>query len=338
MLFDATVRLFLLGLSTTAVISLFAAIGTQSRPKHLTFSLHCVIVGIYLPLLWIALNELPLTLIPTLYTAWLVTLLASFTAVTAHALIIARREIAGVTKALSGSRGARSVDTFLHEPPKSSQLGYILVNSSVAHYREAVLLEEEKGRDFAYIQRRIAPYLYSDSTLQAIARQRFGAGNPEMNAYISAHQRRRQSFFASIESGARYREMFQRQVLLRYIETGTHADEMWPISSSAVVDLLKNWRQVLLQYPNYYVGISDQSLPIKYHLIDGECVILHEPVGKGDDIRLNSFFMFGRETGMCVQADFDLVWGLIDPEWRDRERIARWIKDELIPLARRRSK
>ncbi|WP_420130368.1 hypothetical protein [Longimicrobium sp.] len=247
--------------------------------------------------------------------------------ITARQLISARQEI------------ARNVaKTSLPSPASRGGLvsAQVLVNTSVAEYRRAVVKAEAQGKDFAYIQRRLAPYLHKDEALHYIATQRFGAGNPEMEAYVAAHQSRRAAFFSALGAGVRYRELFPRSAIVRYVATGTHSDEMWPLPVSTIIELLDNWREVLLRYHNYYVGISDHALPIKYHVIDAECVILHEPVGKGDDIRLNSLFIYGRDVASIAVKDFDLVWGLIDPEWRDRERIARWISEELVPLANRR--
>jgi len=336
MLFGSTVLWFLLGLSGTAFTSLFAAIGTQSRPKHMTLPLHALLAAAYIPLILVAVNAIPPKLMAPSWAAWFVLGLAVFGATTTHSLIAVGYRLVVAQKVRDAAVGPAPSKLVSRELPQRCHPAYVMINASVADYREAVASAEQAGRDFAFVQRRIAPYLNSDEMLRFIATHRFGAGNAEMNAYVSSHQRRRQAFFACLDSGARYREMFPREAILSYVQTGTHAEEMWPLAPATVVDLLKNWRQTLLQYPNYHVGISDHHLPIKYHLIDGECVILHEPVGKGDDFRLNSVFVYGQQIGGMVAKDFDLVWGLIDPEWRDRQKIARWIKDELIPLARRR--
>jgi len=256
MLFESAVSFFLIGLSATAVISLFAAIGTQGHPKHLTLPLHVVIAGIYLPLLAIGVNELPLTFITRPSTAWLVLVLVALSATCIHGLVVMWRREAVSNPETVDAGAIAELKTIIDKRPEGSQLGYILLNTGVSQYRETVLSAEEKGRDFAYIQRRIAPYFFTDEMLRFIAGQRFGAGNAEMNKYVSAHQRRRQAFFAALDSGARYREMFERRTLLRYVQTGTHAEEMWPLSPSTIVDLLKNWRQALLAHTNYYVGIS----------------------------------------------------------------------------------
>jgi hypothetical protein len=336
MLFSSTAGWFLIGLAGTALTSFFAAIGTQQQPKHLTIPLHGLIVAVYAPLIAISVNMLPSRLIEGGLAGWLELALAMSSALSCHALLAVGHRLMALKRLAVQASSSPTTAIVSHELPQRTLSGHILVNSSVADYRKAVIAAEGGGRDFAFIQRRIAPYLLSDSMLRLIASQRFGDGHPEMNAYISSHQRRRQAFFESLDSGARYREMFSRQTILHYVKSGTHSEEMWPLPSSAIVDVLKNWRDALLHHPNYYVGISDHSLPIKYHLIDNECLILHEPVGKGDDIRLNSFFIYGKEIGAVVVRDFDVIWGLIDPEWRDRQKIARWIKDELIPLARRR--
>jgi hypothetical protein len=336
MLFSSTAGWFLIGLVATAVISLFTAIGTQGSPKQFTAPLHWIVIAIYAPLLALLTNSLGHYLTEKPSSVWLILSLILTVAIVSHGLWASLIRIDDLKKLLSHRDLDLPTEPFSHEPPPGASRGLILVNLSIAEYRTAVVSAEANGRDFAFIQRRIAPYLLSDSTLKFIAAQRFGDGHSEMHAYVASHLLRRQAFMQSLESGAKYREVFSRKTLLDYVKTGTHSEEMWPLPPTAVIDLLKNWQETLLQYPNYYVAISDHNLPLKYHLIDNECVILHEPVGKGEDIRLNSFSIYSREIGTKVRKDFEIIWGMTDPEWRDRHRIARWIKSELIPLARQR--
>lgn len=330
-LFESSFDSYLLGLSITSLISFLAAIGTQHKPKQVSIPLHIVISGIYLPIIAFGVNRIPLSIISTSTTGWLVLSLCFLIVAVSHTLIFVLHQN---KKRLATKSVTISLLTL--DPPPKAEITYVLANTNVMQYRNAIVSTEEKGKEFAYIQRRIAPYFYPEDVLRLIAKERFGAGNIEMNAYINSNNRRKQAFFNALEAGARYREMFQRELIELYVRTGTHWGEMWPISPNGIVSLLKNWRETLLRHPNYFVGITEQSLPLKYHLINNECLILHEPVGKGDDFRLNSLFIYSAEVGSQVAKDFDIIWGLIDPKWRDRNHIANWIKEELIPLAKKR--
>jgi hypothetical protein len=330
-----TVGILLLGVAATGAVSLLTTISVQQGRRHIPLPLHLVVASTYLILLSVVVDELPSKLIPSKDTAWFFFGVVALASVMIHSL-----GVAGVRRSrrIATPRDVDGAPTTTRPPniPERATAVYALVNLSVSDYRTAVAAAEQSGVDFRYIQRRIAPYFNTDSMLRAIAQQRFGAGNQEGQEYVAAHRQRREAFFAMLEKGARYREIFPRAAILQYVRTGTHAEDMWPLTPATVVDLLNNWRDALLNYPNYHVAISDEALPIKYHVIDENLLIIHEPVGRGDTIRFNSFFTFGESVAKPVAEDFDLVWSLIDPLWRDREHLNSWIVDDLVPLAQRR--
>ena len=72
---------------------------------------------------------------------------------------------------------------------------------------------------------------------------------------------------------------------------------------------------------------------MKYHVIDSKAVIIHEPIGRGDSHRLNSAIILDQVVGSRFAADLDMVWGLVDPMWRDPRFISEWIDSELVPQA-----
>lgn len=331
-LVDTSVAWILAGIACTFLATVLTVRRIGKRHKRFSLTAHVLMVGAYLPLVIIVLALLEPRFKGTSPGRVLTLGLASVTFPCAHALMASWRRLRDLRS--EGSGRATSELGLKRIPPARSVMARVLVNCSVAEYRDAILDAESEASDFAFVQRRIAPYLNSDEMLRFVAAQRFGEGHPETHAYVATHQRRRQAFLAALDSGARYREILPRNSIMRYVETGTHSDDMWPLPVAAVVELLQNWRQAILAHPNYYVAISDYALPLKYHVVDGECVVLHEPVGKTEHLRFNSIFIYSKEAAAAVAKDFDVVWGLIDPQWRDSTRVANWIKDELVALAR----
>ena len=330
------IGLLLIGVAATAVLTLCGVIAASVSRQH-SWSVHLIVAVIYLPILALVADSLPSSLSLSKAGTWLVFMLGSAAALLFHACLTFELRLRAEQRQSKGrSRHGDHGPALSREPPENAPLAHALANVSVGAYRDAVVSAEEDAHDYAFVQRRVAPYFNSDDMLRFIATQRFGAGNREADAYVSAHRRRRDAFFASLASGARYREMFERRALLSYVRTGTHSAEMWPLTPDTMLDLLENWRTALREQSNYYVGITDEAMPLKYHVIDNERLVLHEPIGKGDAIRFNSLFVYSRDIAEIVASDFELVWGLIDPEWRDRQRIAAWIQDELMPLARQR--
>jgi hypothetical protein len=334
MLFDTLAVSLLLGLAGSALLAVLGTFAAQSKPHRISLPLHVAIAMTYLPVVLIVVDQLLVISRCNRDTVWVVVLLTSVTSMTLHALatlIVRVRRLANEFRNLSAGISSR-------KPPITAHLAYVLVNSTAASYRQIISDTERDTRTFAFIQRRIAPYMHSDEMLSAVAENRFGAGNPEKEAYVRAHQGRRTAFFRSLENGATYREIYPRDALINFVRTGTHSAELWPLTPAAVVDLLSSWRKAITMYPTYYVGICDDAAPIKYHVLDEDCVVLHEPIGKGDDIRMNSILIYSAAVGKQVAADFGLLWSLIDPAWRDRVKLARWIQEELIPLAKERAK
>ncbi len=209
--------------------------------------------------------------------------------------------------------------------------------NTVEKYKTAINEAEGNAEELLYIQHRIAPYFKRNTAIEFIASARFGAGSADYKNYVEEHLGRRQEFYKFLANGGAYREIFPRKQLLKYVSSGTHADNKWPLPADEIVALLTGWRETLLRYPNFKSAISDDSIPIKYHIIDRNLVILHEPVGKGDVYRLNSVFINCEKTNRNFRDDFEIIWSLTDEKWRDAAFLSDWIEAELIPMAGQRA-
>jgi hypothetical protein len=312
----------LIGTSITALLTLLG-IKSQTSISIRAQGMQAVVFFIYAPLLVVAVNALPALLDTTKANSWLVLVLALATATLVHYSLV------------STASHSRASFNLTNKPPVDGAVpAYVKTHSTTSDYHNSVVALEEGGQDFALVQYRIAPYFLPPEAVEHIAQLRFGAGNPLRDRYIDAQAKRRKAFFQLIARGAQIREIYPRNRLMNYVTTGTHFGELWPLTPDLMERLLREWQRAIVTFPNYTVAIADESIPMKYHVIDGRSVILHEPVGRGDSHRLNSVFILDPTIGSRFAADFDLVWGLIDPRWRDAEHISAWIDDGLIPAAK----
>ena len=315
----------LLGLAVSALIT---TLGLAAQASELRFSrtVNSLLLVTYAPSILVVVNSLPDSVSPNPQSSYVISILSITAGALIHCVVALRR-----TLKISGARKLA-----VHQPLKGAVPAYVLTHSTTSQYHKSVAAIEERGTDFRYVQYRISPYFLPSAAVAYVADSRFGTGNPLREAYIDAQARRRKAFFQLIARGACVREIYPRDRLLNYIATGTHAGGLWPLTPELMRDLIIEWRNAILTFPNYMVGIADDSVPMKYHLVDEATVIIHEPIGRGDSHRLNSIFILDQEVGRQFATDFDLVWELIDPKWRDPESLRVWIDNELLPTSQHR--
>lgn len=316
---------FLLGVSVTASLTV-GGIWAQASSFTMTRIAHILVIACYLPLLPIVVELLPKALAPTRITALLTLILTVALLGSIH---------------IATTRSLRSPSTVI-PPPTSIALSetasaYVLAHSSASNYHKSVIELEQKCSDFRYVQYRVAPYFLPAKAVEHVADLRFGTGDAQRERYIKSQEDRRAAFFRLIGRGASVREIYPRGRLLSYVESGTHFADLWPLTPELMQQLLVQWRDAIVHFGNYNVAIADESVPMKYHVLDSEAIIFHEPIGRGDSHRINSLFILDPALGATFAQDFDLIWSLIPPKWRDPSGLAQWIDTELIPLALKRS-
>ncbi|HEY3685715.1 MAG TPA: hypothetical protein VGL93_21975 [Streptosporangiaceae bacterium] len=286
---------------------------------------HLLLAAGYLPLLPVIADVLPRKITPTPLVAYVLLALACVWALSVHlgvVFTVHARKTAGRAASAVTIEGATPAE--------------VLTFTSTEKYHQAVTELERRGNDFRYVQNRIAPYFLPAAAVEHVARLRFGDGDAQRGHYIESQRNRRTAFFELIGRGATVREIYPRERILRYAQTGTHTGELWPLTPQLMEQLLLEWKDAIQRFDNYHIAIADESIPMKYHVIDENVIVLHEPIGRGDSHRLNSMFAIDAAVGKRFADDFDLVWSLIDPCWRDPDQLGRWIDEELIPLARKR--
>jgi hypothetical protein len=317
----------LFGLFITGVCTIAGLKAQSSEPlSGRALALHLLLFTCYAPIVVFIVQVLPERLVATRGSALLFVAVLLLLAAAVHMLLVQRRAIrmrALVPPAIA-PRGQLDASIAAH----------VATYAASDAYHRAIVQLEEQGSEFCFVQYRIAPYFLPEAAVEHVASLRFGAGSPLKEKYIEAQRKRRDAFNHLIARGARVREIYPRSRLVSYIKTGTHLGEMWPLTPDQMVELLSGWRHAIASFPNYTVAIADESVPMKYHLIDEKAVILHEPIGRGDSHRLNSVFILNETIGARFSEDFEMVWDLIEPAWRDSEKIVSWIDTTLIPDAK----
>ncbi len=305
-----------------AILVALVGVWANSGRFHFSGPVHLLLALLYAPLCVVVFNYLP--------SEWF-TNSRSMKIVLLVFVVFVAVEIHRVVLFVFASTRAQPLS-----PPSAAPAETSTTHNTIESYKTAINEAEGGAKELLYIQHRIAPYFKTDNAINFIASARFGKGSPNFESYTAEHHGRRQAFYRFLADGGVYREIFPRERLLRYVSTGTHADNQWPLPAEEIVMLLTGWKDTLLRYPNFRSAISDESIPIKYHIVDQNLVVLHEPVGKGDVFRLNSVFVHGERTNHSFREDFEIIWSMTPEEWRDANRLSRWITSELIPLAQRR--
>ena len=330
------VALALLGLSAVALFTLLVTIASAERPPRgwmSKSSFNMALGFVYIPAIIWALNGVfELSKLPQGW-AYIVLVLIVANSLLLHFYIQSRSNNQGqITSIMPPASAAPALPKH-----KGAMLAEVVINDSVRRYKDSILEAESGIQMMNNIQWRIAPYFKTDEIIRYIARQRFGDGSPNIEAYLAEHQGRRARFAALLASNAPVREIYSLPRLLQYVRTGTHAENKWPLTPDMVRGLLNAWINALNTHENYVVGITALSLPIKYHILNDDRVVIHEPVGEGESFRLNSIILYGHDTAAPFLADFERVWSEIPPEFRNRQSVTSWIEGELIPQADRKT-
>ncbi|MFD4636575.1 hypothetical protein ACFWN2_04620 [Lentzea sp. NPDC058436] len=209
--------------------------------------------------------------------------------------------------------------------------GKILTASSPKDYRERIVPAEAGATTVERLPKRLSVIFKSESTVRSIAEQRFGPASKSVVEYVNEHNARRAEFFAALARGMTCREIYNEAELLTYVASRRHSSKV-KLSTDDMSDTVRRWREALTLHENYVVGITTDPLPLKYELIDGRLVVMHEAIGVADAHRLNAIFIHSATVGASFTHDFDTIWDRIPPDRRSRTHVLNFIDQKLIPL------
>ncbi|AXH96961.1 hypothetical protein [Ornithinimicrobium avium] len=331
---NATIASVIAGLAITiAVTWLYTADpdpGGRRPIKH-----HVGLSLAYLGFIALLIQFLPADVAPSLTSSLALLICSGVAALAMHVGSYQWRQRASLKAQLDGDIH-KALVTDVITPPALTLDAEILVNATVSDYREHILAAEKAAESFALIQYRIAPHFLGEGAIQRIAEGRYGEGHPDAIGYRTGQLERRNNFLQKLSAGVPCREIYSRSQLLAYVEQRGRPASGTNLSPQEVVDSLERWIHHLLNCPTYHAGITDARIPLKYHLLGGDVVVLHEPVRVDDHYRVNSLFIYSSAVVNRFAKDFELIWAGIAPEWRSSQDLAAWIRSDLIPLARKR--
>ena len=236
--------------------------------------------------------------------------------------------------------GAQSLETVLsssstervQEEPKLPALSVVEVCISSAQYAEAIIRIEENATQIDRMVKRVSAVFKDPSEVEAIAAKRFGPGSTQAKAYLWEHKERRRAFLQNLNAGTlTCREIYNIQELTQYFERRRHGVNV-TLERSVLRRTVNDWLDAISSSSNYYIGLTQDPIPLKYQVFDHRGVVIHEAIGSLDGQRLNALIIRDEAAVKFFQGDFDHVWDRIPSEMRERRTVLRLIYTRLVPL------
>lgn len=201
----------------------------------------------------------------------------------------------------------------------------VYLTMSPKEYKEMILEVENDSKEILLLSKRLTVMFKSEEMIGEMAKKRFGEGSPHIAAYKDEHMRRKASFFKALDDGCQIYEIHNRAELENYIYKRKHVG-IGSMDSRYILEMLENWKRTMHDYPNnYYVAITDESIPFKYELVNEKWMVIHESVGAQSDQRLNALIIHSDELIKNVRKDFFAIWERTSNENKEKSKIIEWI-------------
>lgn len=205
----------------------------------------------------------------------------------------------------------------------------VKLSMSPQDYKDIILEMEKDAKEIQLLSKRLTVMFKSEEMIHEMARKRFGDGSSHIEAYIDEHTRRKYSFFSALDSGCKIHEIHNKVELEKYLKERSHVG-IGQMGYAHVLQMVENWKKAMSDYPNqYFVALTEESIPFKYELVNGEWMVIHESVGAQSNQRMNALFINSEEIVNQIRKDFFAIWDRTNREDRDRNSISAWI-DKII--------
>lgn len=206
--------------------------------------------------------------------------------------------------------------------------------SSSAEFAKVILEVESDADQIDRMVKRVSAVFKDPDAARDIAERRFGPGSRQASAYLHEHSERHRIFIDRLaREKLACREIYQEDELRRYAEGRQHGIGI-VLDRQVVQRTVEGWLECVQTYDRYWVGLTDEPIPLKYQVFGGSRVVLHEAAGSMDGQRLNAIVIEGEEGVAGFQADFDQVWERIPAARRSKPAVVDFIENELLPLLR----
>ncbi|NBJ00314.1 hypothetical protein D3Z62_09140 [Lachnospiraceae bacterium] len=207
----------------------------------------------------------------------------------------------------------------------------IRLSMSPKDYKELILKMENNSKEILLLSKRMTVMFKSELMIQEMAKKRFGEGSPHIEAYIDEHTLRKASFFSALESGCKIYEIHNKAELEKYLKERSHVG-IGQVGYEHIIQMVKNWKKTMHDYPKqYFVALTEESIPFKYELVNREWMVIHESVGAQSDQRMNALFINSKEIVKDVRKDFFSIWERTNNVDKDKSNIDTWL-DKIIKV------
>lgn len=211
--------------------------------------------------------------------------------------------------------------------------GGVKVAMSPADYKTLVLDAEERAQELLFLPKRMSVMFKPQEMIEAIAASRHDPGSESYRSYIEEHVLRRGSFQAALARGAHVRMIYNKLDLISYFQNREHIDVATGLSVGFFREMLVEWKRLQRVYPQtFFVGLTDAAIALRYELIDGVKIVVHESAGSKSKSRLNALFIEDVEVGRKVREDFETIWDQIDHCDKTAGSVSAWIDAKLLPI------
>jgi hypothetical protein len=204
----------------------------------------------------------------------------------------------------------------------------LTISTSAIQYSHLIVAHEHGATRIDRIPKRLSVLFKTEDAVVDIAEQRFGPGSTQIDAYVREHGVRKSQFYSQLRDGLICREIYSKAELESYVATGAHGRAVH-LRNEHIQANLTNWLECLDRYRNYMVALTDEAVPLKYEIINGQTVVMHEAVGGNDRDRLNAVLFTGVPSGRLFQNDFDLIWDRTAIDFRLTPNVIKWAHHQL---------
>lgn len=205
----------------------------------------------------------------------------------------------------------------------------VLVSMSPSDYKELILEVEKDSKEILLLSKRLTVMFKSEEMIREMAKRRFGEGSPHIAIYKDEHMQRKAAFYRALDDGCKIYEIHNKTELENYLFSRKHIG-IGQVNCKFILQMLESWKQALQNYPeNYFVALTEETIAIKYELVNREWMVIHESVGAQSDQRMNALFINSKKVSEEIRKDFFTIWERTDNKFREKTYIINWIDEKI---------
>jgi hypothetical protein len=215
----------------------------------------------------------------------------------------------------------------------SGRLTQTHVAMSPSDYKKMILTAEANASELLFLPKRLSALFKPDSMIRAIAALRHAPGSEFFSSYISEHEARKASFHRALDRGTTVKMIYRKEDLIQYFKQRKHLGVDNDMEISDLKAMIDEWKTLYRLYPgNFFVGLTEVTIAMKYEVIDRSRVVFHESAGSKSRDRLTAICIESKIVAEKVARDFETIWDDIPIEFKSTENVNEWIDTTLLPI------